>query len=150
MRAFPNSYKGNSVYAFFPFSTPETTRKALARYGKDSEYDFSLPARAPVIKSVRTFQACMDILTDHERFGVFYGPAIQDLTKNGCPFFISTDVVKDWSRDRDQLSSALFPPGWQDRLTAFTSTKTADLIQSKSFTYDGGKTRMLDVVRDVT
>jgi hypothetical protein len=150
MRAFPNHYKANSIYALFPFSTPETTRASLIKFGKLDLYDFSDPSTAPPIKSVKTFAACVEVLADSRRFGVYYGPAIQQLTKNGRSYFIDTDNLQTHARGRQIMTSALFPVGWAEKLTEFYSTKTAELIANCSFTYDGGKTRMLDVVRDVT
>lgn len=150
MRAFPNHYKFNSIYAFFAFSTPATTRAALTKFGKLDQYDFSDPTDAPAVKSVKTYAACVNVLADSKRFGVYYGPAIQQLCKNNRDFFIGTDNLDTHKRDRQIMSSALFPDGWAGRLFDFYSNKTAELITKSSFTYDGGKTRMLDVVRDVT
>lgn len=150
MRAFPTSYTPNSIYALFPFSTPPTTRASLVKFGKLDQYDFSAPSSAPPIKSVRTYAACIEVLGDSKRFGVYYGPAIQHLTKNNRSYFIDTDNLQTHARDRQIMSTALFPLGWEGKLSEFYSSKTAELIAKSSFTYDGGKTRMLDVVRDVT
>ena len=48
------------------------------------------------------------------------------------------------------MSDAMFPPGWEIDVRSFYTSSTAKLIATSSFSYDGGKTMMLDVVRDVT
>ena len=48
------------------------------------------------------------------------------------------------------MDKALFPYGWEVPLRQFYADTTAGLLKGKSFSYDGGKTKMVDVVRDVT
>lgn len=151
MRAFPTSYTFNSIYALFPFSTPAVTRSSLESFGKLDKYDFTHPTkRTHEIKSVRTYAAMQQVLLDTKRFGVYYSAGIEELVKDHRPFFIGTDNERIHMRDRAVMSNALFNPGWQDRLKSFYTSMTAKLIKDKSWSYDGGKTMNLDVVRDVT
>lgn len=147
MRAFPTSYTFNSTYALFPFSTPETTRATLTRFGKLDKYDLSTPAQSPEIKSVQTYAAVQSVMLDTKRFGVYYGANIDQLIKKGTSFFISTDDANVHDRGRSIISAALFPPGWQTRLRDFYATTTAQLIKDKSWSFDGGKSAT-DACRD--
>ncbi|GAA5921037.1 hypothetical protein JCM1841_005069 [Sporobolomyces salmonicolor] len=149
MRNLPTIYTPNSAYALFPFSTPETMRKILQKNGVIDKYDISRPTRVPPIRGVFTYKACMDVLADSERFGVTYKESIESCS-NSYGFFISFDDQEKHRRDRQVQEHALFPTGWQDDLRTFYSETTARLIKENSWSYDGGKTQTLDVVRDVT
>ncbi|KAK4699084.1 hypothetical protein P7C70_g7182, partial [Phenoliferia sp. Uapishka_3] len=170
MRALPTSYKFNSIYALFPFSTPKTTKEILIKLGIAYKYDFSRPGEAAAIVPATTYQAVNNILSennllpntvtkflffkyyaaDHKMFGVIYGPSIKQIVGNNYGFFIDSDNVKEHARDRDVMDKALFPTGWEVPLKKFFAETTRNLTKSKSWSYDGGKTMNLDVVRDVT
>jgi hypothetical protein len=153
MRSLPNCYSANSTYALFPFSTPETVRKILTSFEGDvvSRYDFTRPSpstQTKPIHSVKTYKACLDVLADPRRFGTVYDKSIKNCS-NEYGYFIAQEG-NDHKVNRQLQATALFPTGWQDDLKEFYRTKTAELIKAKSWSYDGGKTFTLDVVRDVT
>lgn len=151
MRNLPHSYAFNSVYAMFPFFTPAATRKNLTNLKVVAKYSFDSPRRETVPTHVFTsYQSCVAVLADHANFGVGYAQNMSDLTISHYEPFLGNDVDALHDRDRKILSDAMFPDGWAEGVQAFYARTTADLIAKHSFTYDGGKTRMVDVVRDVT
>ncbi|KAM0789376.1 hypothetical protein ACM66B_000206 [Microbotryomycetes sp. NB124-2] len=153
MRAFPQSYRFNSIYALMPFTTPATTIANLQRFGKLDKYDTSRPSNAPLIKSVSTYDACTAVLSDFKSFGVFYDAPIRDLTRSHKPFFIGSDNPESHNADRSLIAHALFPNGWDDRIKSFYAQTSQNLIDTHAYTFDEEtkftKTYYLDVVRDV-
>ena len=70
MRAFPNYYKGNSVYAMFPLVVPEENRDILTDLKKVDEYDFERPKLSPFPKVVSSWSGVTDVLSRPEQFAV--------------------------------------------------------------------------------
>lgn len=70
MRALPSHYRGNSVYAMFPFTHPDRTKDILTKLKKDDDYDFSTPSFKHHPISVRTYDAVTAILRDQSSFKV--------------------------------------------------------------------------------
>lgn len=149
MRNLPHNYTARSTYALFPFSTPATMQRILTKNGVVDKYDLRSPTTIPPVHGIFTYQACLSVLADPSTFGVIYAPHIEACS-NSYGYMLTEDDVDSHRRDRTLQAQALFVPGWQDRLADFYRSKTASLIAEASWTYDGGRTRMLDVVRDVT
>ncbi|KAL8280760.1 hypothetical protein RQP46_006764 [Phenoliferia psychrophenolica] len=149
LRTLPTVYKFNSIFALFPFSTPETTRKNLTKLGIADQYDFSRPTAAAEWRPAFTYDACSNILADHHTFGVIYDPNIKDLTIGKSGFFLGFDDVKKHARDRSIMDQALFPKGYEVPLQKFYRETTQNLIKESAWSYDQGKTFNLDVVRDI-
>jgi hypothetical protein len=70
MRAMPLYYRGNSVYAMFPFVHPDKTRRHLQKLGKDGDYDFSYPFKKLPPVSITSYRAVTDILRNQRSFKV--------------------------------------------------------------------------------
>lgn len=70
MRALPSYYRGNSVYAMFPFVHPDKTKQTLEKLGKAHEYDFLPPCFKPHPISIRSHKAVTDILNNQRSFKV--------------------------------------------------------------------------------
>lgn len=51
MKAFPGSYSPDSVYAIFPFTVPQETRKILQTFGEEERYDFGQPIPSNYLSS---------------------------------------------------------------------------------------------------
>ncbi|BGP41764.1 hypothetical protein JCM10449v2_005755 [Rhodotorula kratochvilovae] len=148
-RILPHNYTANSAYALFPFSTPATVKNILTKNGVVAKYDLRPPTTLPPVHGVFTYKACMDVLADPKTFGIVYSAAIKACS-NEYGYMLTEDAVDTHGRDRALQSNALFVDGWKDKLARFYETKTKELIDECSWTYDGGKTKTLDVVRDVT
>ncbi|GAA5974545.1 hypothetical protein JCM11641_002083 [Rhodosporidiobolus odoratus] len=148
MRCLPRSYANNSTYALFPFSTPETMREILTKNGVIEQYDISKPKQTPPTHGVFTYKACLAVLADTKRFGTIYDEPIKNCS-NEYGYFIAQEGAAH-KMNRQVQAGALFITGWQDGLRMFYAEKTAELIEQNSWSYDGGKTKILDVVRDVT
>lgn len=88
-RHLPRHYPANSVYALFPFFTPETTKKNLERLGIVGQpgYAFSRPKAQPIPKVVDTLTGIRYVFNDSTKFVTTYGDDMRMLTE-GYGFFL--------------------------------------------------------------
>jgi len=71
MKAFPNFYKGNSVYALYPFTVPKQMMQALKDLGQDSDFDDRRPFHKPLFSAqITSYHGVKKILQDHDNFHV--------------------------------------------------------------------------------
>ena len=71
MKAFPNFYKGNSVYALYPFTVPKQMMQALKDLGQESDFDDRRPCHKPLYcAQVTSYQGVKEILQNHDKFHV--------------------------------------------------------------------------------
>lgn len=70
IRAFPGWYRGNSVYALFPFTTPDKNLEILTKQGYVDEYSYDKPFFVGPPVPVITWKGVTDVLTDQAKFKV--------------------------------------------------------------------------------
>lgn len=72
MRAFPGWYRNNSVYAMYPFSTPDRTREIFHKNGLPHSIDLSYkkPEFLPPPVPVMSYKSVINVLNDQQRFKV--------------------------------------------------------------------------------
>jgi hypothetical protein len=70
MRAFPGFHRANSVYALFPFTTPDKNREIFTKQGHANDYSYDPPSFIGPPIPVITWQGVVDVLNDQERFKV--------------------------------------------------------------------------------
>ena len=70
MRAFPGYYRGNSVYAMFPFTVPDQNYEILKRLGQVNEYDFSRPSFIGPPTPIVTWSGVVSVLSNQDQFKV--------------------------------------------------------------------------------
>jgi hypothetical protein len=70
MRAFPGWYRANSVYALYPFTTPEANFEAFKKLGTSQDFDFNKPSFIGPPTPITSWQGVVDVLSDQEHFHV--------------------------------------------------------------------------------
>lgn len=72
MRVFPGWYRSNSVYAMYPFSTPDRTREIFDKNGLPHgiEFSYDQPQLAPPPVPVLSYKSVINVLNDQLRFKV--------------------------------------------------------------------------------
>ena len=152
LRAFPNHYQPNSVYAHFPLVIPDENKIILTRLEQVDKYDFSKPAtpiRRPI--PITTYAACKSTLENQQDFKVTWGKTIEFLMHNsgkeyGADFMLSGDAPVN-ANSRTVMHDALYREKWQDEVKKFYKDITLQLLREKSYRISG--TNQVDIVRDV-
>ncbi|GIC94665.1 peroxidase/cytochrome P450 family protein [Aspergillus udagawae] len=145
MRAFPGWYQPNSVYALYPFVTPEKSRGIMDKYMKFKYLNFDRPSYTPPPVPVTTWEGATKLLEDQKRFHVPWGAHTLQITRHD--YMLSGDSAAN-AEQRRLVNECLYEPKTllEDVRKLYESI-TTDLLHEKSF-----KLRdcyHVDIVRDV-
>lgn len=152
LRAFPNHFKGNSVYAHFPLVVPHENKKIMTSLGKADVYSFDRPTYTPPPRMISSHAACMSILADKETFGVTWGKKLEFILSRdghsyGGDFMLSGDRQPN-VESRKMIGNALYREKWKSEVRSFYEEITLQLLQRKSYKIAG--VNQVDIVRDVS
>ncbi|KAJ5777550.1 Psi-producing oxygenase A [Penicillium odoratum] len=152
LRAFPNHFRGNSVYAHFPMVIPSENKKILTGLGKSELYSFAAPSFTPIAQMINSHAACKAILGDQEGFKVTWGKMLEFLlSRDGHPygrdFMISGDRPAN-AASRKMIGGALYRDKWVSEVRKFYEQITIQLLQRNS--YKVGSANQVDICRDVS
>ncbi|KUJ17681.1 heme peroxidase [Mollisia scopiformis] len=130
LRAFPNHFKGNSIYAHFPFVVPSENLVIQKSLNRADKYSYDPPARQPPAVVLGTYAAVDKVLkgeTNLKAEHALAGP----------------------SPSNKALVKGLYPKDWQVEVKKFYEETTAKLLKTYSYPVPGTKKRQVDIVRDV-
>lgn len=146
MRALPNWYRGNSVYALFPLTVPKENEKILDKLGKKDLYDFQRPQLVPIPTSIKSWAGVTSVLSNQKDFRVPWGPHTFYMT--GHDYMLSGDKPAN-AEQRAQIHHAMYcPVNWQNEIRKFYEALTTQLVEIKSEKLRG-RWYQLDACRDV-
>ncbi|KAE8340946.1 hypothetical protein BDV24DRAFT_151607 [Aspergillus arachidicola] len=151
LRAFPNHFKGNSIYAHLPLVIPSENKKILTKLGFAEKYNWDKPGLTPPPEFINSHSACMSILSDQETFKVTWGSKIEFLMHRGKQpfgrdFMLSGDRPPN-SASRKMMGAALYRKRWENEVKSFYEDITLKLLHRNSYKIAG--INQVDIVRDV-
>ncbi|KAJ7074134.1 linoleate diol synthase [Mycena amicta] len=142
-RTLPRSFTENSTYAFFPLLTPPTMKANLAKLHLLEEYDLVRPKDERPVQLVQDYATVVDILKS-AKFTSPYAARAAKIIK-GKGFFI----VESEEKRKDMYTKLFGSSDLLNKAGAFFRDTTRQLIATSSFKLVGGKTCVVDIVRDV-
>jgi hypothetical protein len=149
LRAFPNHFKFNSIYAHYPLTIPKENKKIMANLERLDEFSWDRPARVPPRVNVASYDGVLSILKNDEAFGV--DPWRKGFSylmgKQGADFMLAGDGPFFTER-REQMKECLYQKNWEKSIKDFYEAITLDLIKKWSCGV-GGTARQVDIIRDV-
>ncbi|CAK5283072.1 unnamed protein product [Mycena citricolor] len=143
LRTLPNSFTENSVYTFFPLMTPGAMKTNLTKLHLVQDYDLTRPQDIAPPVSIQNYNQIAEIMQN----GKLVAPYAERAAKvvKGKGFFIA-----EGDAEQKEIYTKLFNyPETENKIGAFFREKAGSLIAEHSFTLVGGKTAVVDVVRDV-
>jgi hypothetical protein len=146
MRALPFWYRGNSVYAMYPFTIPDENKMILGSLGTYEEYDFERPSYIGVPAAVSTWKGVTDVLADQTRFAVPWGPHIKHLT--GQDYMLGVDTTAGAVQKSEITHAVYCPAKGLEEVRLFYEDLTTQLVEGRSESLRGDWYQ-LDAVRDV-
>lgn len=155
LRAFPNNFDANSVYAHFPFVIPSENLKILKSLGRADQYSWERPTPVKPLIFVNSLAACKKILDNQADFKVTWGSAIEALVKQpnkqyGVDYCLAGDGAPN-AASRALVMKALYPKSFEEEVKEFFTTTTKSLIDTNKFKVPGtANTYQVDIVRDVS
>lgn len=151
--AFPNHFKGNSIYAHFPFVTPAENLNIHTNLKNKHLYDWNPPKAKSHVVEISSYNALTHILKDKTNYKVTWGDAIKflcsDAKKNivrGDTYCLAGDGPKN-AESRDLVMKALYPGNWNREVKAFYTETTEKLL--KKYSYTIGDHHAVDAARDI-
>jgi hypothetical protein len=147
LRAFPNHFKQNSVYAHYPLTIPSAMQDALKDLKKDKLYDFSKPKPTGHPHMVKEYKLATEIMKDQTTFKVTWGKAIEYIMGEfGKDFMLAGDKPAN-TASREMMSKALYVSNWEKDVRSFYTAKTKQLLREKSAHI--ADFNQVDIIRDV-
>ena len=151
LRAFPNHFQPNSIYAHYPLVIPDENHVILSKLEQVDKYDFSRPAPIQRPTPITSYAACKSILDNQQDFKTTWGSAIKFLMHNsgkefGADFMLSGDTSVN-AQSRCVMGAALYWDKWHHEVERFYKNITLNLLRDNSYTVSGKK--RVDIVRDV-
>lgn len=148
LRAFPNHFKPDSVYAHYPFTIPSEMKSVLNVLGRKDNYTYDRPQRIAQPQVIYTYAAARSVLEDQQVFQVPWGPAMEKLMGPLVNKFALAGDGKANTESRHNLLKSLYPPGWEGEVKAYYLDKCTDLLHTKKYKIGDG-INQVDIVRDV-
>ncbi|KAF2405392.1 fatty acid oxygenase [Trichodelitschia bisporula] len=147
LKAFPNHFTPNSIYAHYPMTIPSENRKIMRSLGRESHYSYDRPAFIPPRVNLTTYLGAKTVLDRQQDFKVTWGKTLEELMgKRGGMFMLSGDTPAH-SKQREIMSKSLYRDNWHRDVKKFYEYITLKLLHEKSYKI-GGK-HFVDVTRDV-
>ncbi|KAL1964166.1 hypothetical protein VTN77DRAFT_7254 [Rasamsonia byssochlamydoides] len=147
LRAFPNHFKPNSIYAHYPMTIPSENKVIMKNLGRESHYSWDRPAFIPPRVNLTSYEAAKRILEDPKNFRVTWGEATGFLFgKGGLDFMLSGDTPFH-TRQREIMEKALYRDQWHKHVKEFYEDITLHLLHEKSCQIAG--INQVDITRDV-
>lgn len=152
LRAFPNHFRGDSVYAHFPFVVPDENMKILKSLGLGDTYSFQRPSFTPLPKFINSHAACKSVLADQESFKVTWGKKLEFILQRdghlyGRDFMLSGDRPPN-AASRKMVGNALYRDKWRKEVREFYEHITLQLLRRNSYQVAG--VNQVDIARDVS
>jgi hypothetical protein len=146
MRAFPGWYDCNSVFALFPLTIPDESKKILTNLGQVSSYSFKPPTKPSVPVIFSTVESARTILKTEQAFNPISGKPISDLT-GIYGLRLSADTPNN-TAEYSILVKAFYSdvPNGMEEVWEFYIKRTTQLIRDRS--YELGDYFQLDAVRE--
>lgn len=154
LRAFPNHFKDNSIYAHYPFVIPEENLVIQKSLGRADQYSWDKPAKVPELIVVKSYAAAKKILEDKVNWKVTWGEAITFLTSSpkktyGVDFCLAGDNPPN-AASRIMVKKGLYPNDWYSNVRNFYEQTTLKLLKSNGYRVPGKNVYQVDIVRDVS
>ncbi|KAI9741179.1 MAG: hypothetical protein M1834_002892 [Cirrosporium novae-zelandiae] len=151
LRAFPNYFKPNSIYAHFPLVIPQENKIIHTKLKTVNNYNFEKPTFIPPLIPINSYAACKLVLDNQRDFKVTWGEAIEFLMHRGernlgHDFMLSGDAPAN-EKSRQTMGKALYINNWQDEVKMFYEDITLKLLHQHSYKLAG--VNQVDIVRDV-
>ncbi|KAK8076499.1 hypothetical protein PG994_003771 [Apiospora phragmitis] len=147
IRAFPNHFKGDSVYAHYPMCVPSETKKILTNLGRVNDFSFERPSFIPPRVSITTYGGAAQALKNQEVYKVTWNEGLSVLMGDGGSRFMLSGDTAFHAGQRRCMHEQMYKDNWQTNIKAFYAQITDKLIKEKSYKLAGKN--FVDIIRDV-
>lgn len=154
LRAFPNHFASNSIYAHYPFVTPQENMIIMTSLARSHKYDWELPSRKSDVVLVKDYATFRKISGDRSEFKTAQDDAFKFLTPNpeihDNKEVCACEPNADDTKARKLYFNAAMTQEWKIQVRQFygsTALALLELYSRKMSGRDG--TQQVDIIRDV-
>ncbi|UKZ76518.1 hypothetical protein TrVFT333_004224 [Trichoderma virens FT-333] len=131
IRAFPNHFKQDSVYAHYPMVIPQENRKILTSLNRVHRFSFERPRASAPRVDITTFGGFKQVIANEDKYRVQWQEGLEILSGHTGRYMQASD--------RKTLESVLYKDGWRSAVKAFYAKTAEKLLAEKSYTIMGKK-----------
>lgn len=146
-RAFPNHFKGDSVYAHFPMTTPSVTKDILTDLKRASHFSYDRPARIPEKVNLVSYSAAKYVLERDDIYKATLGESSVRIMGEGASKFMLCGDGQLYAKQRQIMSKALYIDKWKVDVQQFYEYITQRLLFENTYQLAG--VNQVDIIRDV-
>lgn len=132
LRAFPNHFKPNSIYAHMPMTTPEENRKIMRHLGRESHYSWDRPQRQPGRVLVQGYKGVKQVLEDATTFKVVNLEPFKYLYGEPANRFMLCGDGQFFTQQKQVMAKALYHDKWHAQIRDFYEYITLKLLRQHS------------------
>ncbi|KAK7937986.1 heme peroxidase [Apiospora aurea] len=147
IRAFPNHFKGDSVYAHYPMCVPSETKKILTNLGRVNDFSFDRPSFIPPRVNITTYGGAVHVLKRQDVYKVTWNEGLSFLMGDGGSRFMLSGDTAFHAGQRRCMHEQMYKDNWQTSIKTFYAQITDKLIKEKSYKLAGKN--FVDIIRDV-
>lgn len=148
LRALPDYFEPNSVYAHYPLTIPSEMEHVLTELGTAHKYSFKKPAKISDPTIIFSYEAAREIVTNQDAFKVTWGAAMEFLMGPPAKDFMLAGDGPANAKSRQMMQSALYVEGkWEREVKEYYEQITEKLLKQKA--YKLGNLNQVDIIRDV-
>ncbi|KAK5995433.1 Linoleate 10R-lipoxygenase [Cladobotryum mycophilum] len=140
IRAFPDHFKQDSVYAHYPMVIPSENRKILTALNRVERFSFDRPRYHGARVEITTYGGAKQVLNNDAKYRVQFKEALGHLSGHHDGKFME-------AADRKTLDSLLYQDGWKAVVKDFYARTAEKLLAQKS--YKINSKNYVDVIRDI-
>lgn len=147
IRAFPQYFKQNSVYAHYPMVIPSENAKILADLKRDYLFDFERPQNIATRINITSYGGAQYVLQAQDKYKVTWHEGLSFLMESGGQKFMLSGDTQFHKSQRECMHAALYKKEWYKNIKEFYRQITEQLLKEKSHVLAGR--RQVDIIRDV-
>lgn len=146
LRAFPNHFKPNSIYAHYPMTIPSENKKILRDLGREEQYSWDKPALIAPRVNLTSYIGAKYIMERPQEFNVAWGEGNGHIVgKGGLDFILGRESPSH--AKQEQLTAKPLPQDqWHQQIKDFYEHITLKLLHQHSCKLAG--LNQVDITRE--
>lgn len=146
LRALPNHFKPDSIYAHYPMTIPSESSVIMKDLGRYHDFSWERPARIPPRINLTSYVGAKYVLERAQDFNVMWSEGLEiTMGKAGLKFMLAGDTALH-AKQRQVMSKSLYRDQWNRAVKEFYEYQTLKLIKEKSCKIAG--INQVDITRE--
>ena len=146
LRAFPNHFEPDSIYAHYPMTIPSENAVIMKDLGRYNDFSWDKPARIPPRINLTSYVGAKYVLERAQDFNVMWTAAFETAMGKASLNFMLAGDSNLHRKQREVMSKSLYRENWHKAVKDFYEYQTLKLIREKSCKIAG--INQVDITRE--